>query len=86
MGTATLVKKIEGWKGEAALYRMDPPHEGEEYVIASAVIAAMDGPETFLFPATKDGEAKDYGEMDGSRRGTLNHHTAMAEAGYQIVD
>lgn len=38
MNTATLVKEgLEGFRGEVNLYRLDPPLEGHEYVIVSAV-------------------------------------------------
>lgn len=43
MSTATLVKEaLEGFNGDVNLYRMDPPLEGHEYVIVSAVVLGGD--------------------------------------------
>jgi len=81
---AKLIKKIEGWTGDASLYHLDPPLGEHEYVIVSATIAPYSGPETYIFPATKDGEVIDYGELEGSFRGSLNHKTALKNAGYSL--
>lgn len=51
-------KTYEDWKGDASLYRLDPPlHLDEkelEWVIISATFG-MVGPETILVEATEDG-------------------------------
>lgn len=98
-GTAQLVKdNLGGWRGHAALYRMTPPlkdHEWSkdeaveeyEYVIASAVTTLQFdgvGPETYLFPATAEGEVINYGELPGSMKGTLSHREALKNAGYTL--
>jgi hypothetical protein len=41
--------------------------------------------ETFLFPADKFGEVKDYGEMEGSQKGTLDHRKPFEDVGYTVV-
>lgn len=80
--TATFVKKLKGFNGDARLYRMEPPHEGAEYVVVSAVIAPFSGPETYIFAADADGEVTSWSEMDGSFRGGLSHTEALSGAGY----
>ena len=37
MNTATKVKNLRRWSGEATVYRLDPPYRGEEYVVVSSV-------------------------------------------------
>lgn len=93
--TATFVRKLTGWRGDAALYRMDPPHEGSEYVIASAVdlnygdsvpaTFALASCETYLFPADEDGDVVEYTEMDGSLKGVKDHEDALNAAGYEVT-
>ena len=82
---AILVKdNLPDFTGHAALYRMEPPLDGREFVIASAANAMFIGPETYLFPADADGEVVDWVEMDGSYRGGLSHAKAFAGAGYSV--
>ena len=76
---ATLVKdNLEGFSGHAALYRMDPPLNGCDFVIASAIS------KTCVFPADAGGEVVSWAEMDGSYRGGLSHAKAFAGAGYSM--
>ena len=83
---ATLIKdNLPDFQGHAALYRMNPPHEGNEFVIASAINALYTGPETHLFPADADGQVIDWMEMEGSYRGGLSHARALEGAGYSIA-
>ncbi len=82
---AILVKdNLRHFTGHAALYRMEPPLDGCEFVIASATNAIYTGPETYLFPAGADGVVVDWEEMDGSYRGGLSHAKAFAGAGYSV--
>ena len=87
------IKRLSGFKGEAWLYRLNPPMpydwEGEEfteYVVSSAVVAPFTGPETYLFPAGPSGKVLDWGELEGSYRGGLNCDQAVRNAGYAIVE
>lgn len=83
-GQATQVKTLQGWIGDARLFKLSPPYDGNEYVIVSAVIA--DGiPETYIFQANQDGEVEIWGEIDGSIKGVLSHADALAGAGYKII-
>lgn len=86
----TFIRRLRGWRGDARLYRADPPvrydvsrdYEANgflmtDYVIASATIAFTDGPETLVFAATKDGQAINYSKIGGVR-GELDHAAALA--------
>ena len=90
MGTAEFVKQMDGWRGDAALYRLSPPMAGVDgwafdHVIVSAVIAIGSGPETYLFGCDENGENIDFSELPGSFRGDRDHATALNGAGYSIV-
>jgi len=80
---ATLIKNLTGFTGEAALYELDEPvDDGDgrhtKHVIVSATTAMDTGsPETYIFPATKDGGIVNYGELNGSYRGGLDMQRAL---------
>lgn len=78
-------------------YLLDPPMtyteynvEGQPYersaayVIVSAADVPLSGPETYIFPATAKGEIDDFGELEGSYRGGLDHRLALENAGYEV--
>ncbi len=83
MATAKLMKKLDGWTGDARLYCLDPPLDSEIFVIVSATYS-MDGPETYVFPAKEDGNVASWGEMDCSKRGNFSHEEILSGAGYLI--
>lgn len=83
--TATLVKKLNGFHGEARLYRLSEPLDGNEHVAVSAVVVPYSGPETYIFPADSDGKVASWGELDGSFRGSLDHEEALHGAGYEVI-
>lgn len=70
-----------------ALYRCEggplPP-----FVVVSAITVIAGGhnygPETYIFPADKDGKITSYSELAGSQKGTLDHATALRDAGYMV--
>lgn len=71
---------------DRALYRLDPPLDGHELVIVSAVPHVFGGPpETYIFPGNEDGEVTDWVELEGSFRGAMDHARALAGAGYTVV-
>ncbi len=67
-----------------ALYRLEPPLDSNSYVIVSGANVVFSGPETYIFPATPEGEFVSMGELDGSYRGGLDHYQALAGAGYSL--
>ena len=84
MGTATLIRDhLARFSGHAALYRLEPPLDGNELVAVSAT--SRFGCETYIFPANDRGEVTDWGELDGSYRGGLDHAEALRRAGYEIA-
>lgn len=91
MNTATFIREIEGWKGHASLYKLSEPLGWPEenkfdFVIASAVNAFGDGPETYLFGSNEQGVVLDWMELPGSMKGTWSHSEALKAAGYIVAD
>lgn len=89
--TATLVRVVgTGPASDQRLYRLDPPLRSYdsagsvpyEYVIASASYAAH---EVYLFGSDEHGEIQDWGELPGSRRGTMRHEDALENAGCEVT-
>ena len=83
---ATLIKNLTGWNGDARLYRMDPPYQGNDHVVVSGITTAFDTgtPETYIFKSDPDGRVDDYCELQGSFRGAVDHARALKGAGYSI--
>lgn len=95
MNTATEIRKLTTMRGDASLYKLSEPLDGNEYVMVSAVDLAsqfesiraydLDATETYIFPANELGEVLDWGELDGSQKGTLDHSVALRDAGYEVA-
>jgi hypothetical protein len=89
---ATYLGPVEGFTGEARHYRLDPPIEDRdnetthEYVVVSATYAMFTGPETYIFPADKKAKVTDWGELEGSFRGGIDHNKALDNAGYRVAE
>lgn len=92
---ATYIKDLEGFTGNAKLFKVDPPMEYNkpwddedppanktEFVVVSAANVMMSGPETYIFPSDENGHVISWGELDGSYRGGLSHSEALSGAGY----
>lgn len=88
----------DGMNGSKRLFRLDPPlrqrdwfadeddaFTEHEIVVVSAAIA-FGSPETYIFPADRSGEITDFGELDGSFRGSLDHEEALRNAGYDRIE
>jgi len=84
-GVATWVKRLDRFNGHAALYKLDPPFDGHEFVVVSDVDVMFSGPETYIFPATASGEVTDWIELAGSFRGGRDHARALSGAGYRLA-
>lgn len=92
--TATFVKQRNA-QGEGRVYRLNPPivhtdWNGEnpvefEHVWVSAVDVMFSGPETYIFGSDENGEVLDWGELEGSYKGGLDHERALVDAGYTVV-
>lgn len=92
-GIATLIRRgLPGFAYHAALYRIFPEVAYDDdgvmhttnYVIVSAAHDHLIT-ETFIFPADESGSVIDWGELDGSLRGTTSHRKALEGAGYKLV-
>ncbi len=55
------------------------------YVLVSAAIVAMSGPETYIFPSDSEGNVTSWLELRGSFRGDLDHARALEGAGYAVI-
>lgn len=99
MKTAKLLKDVsKDFTGSAGFYKLSEPIEWSEYdfekeesishktsfVVVSATIAMFTGAETYIFPADKDGNIVDYGELEGSYRGGLDQKAALEGAGFSV--
>ncbi len=90
--TATLVRQLDGWNGDARLYKLSAPVQPyadvgpTDHVIVSASDVPFSGPETFIFPADAEGNVINWGEMPGSFRGSLDHAEAIRQAGWADAD
>lgn len=95
MEKATFIRDLdEGFSGHASLYKLskavqyreayDKPPLETNYVIVSAANVIFSGPETYIFPADKDGTILDWLELSGSFKGGLDHKKALAGAGYDV--
>ena len=84
---ATMVREFRNheFTGEARLYRVDPPLDGNSFVVVSATVAPYSGAETYIFPANEDGTVRSWLELDGSYRGGLDHDEALRRAGYTVT-
>lgn len=70
--------------GHRRLFRMSPPLDGHQYVIAST--STVYGVETYLFPADSSGEITDWGDLDGSLRGVYEAEACFNSIGYQVQE
>ena len=86
MHKATFIRAVEGFRGDARLYRLTPTLDGCKFVIVSATsLPFIGGCETFIFPASSEGEVTNWGELDGSYKGGMDHIEALKRAGYSVV-
>lgn len=87
---ATKIRDLEEYRGDAALYRLEPAYEGNEFVMVSTVHENVGGvyrvDETYAFPADAAGEVTDWAELDCSRKGHHTHADILANAGYVVED
>lgn len=83
--TATQIhKRLQEMSGDARLYQLSEPHEGNEYVVVSGISNNW-GTETYIFPADASGEITDWGELYGSFKGSIDHAEALRGAGYEVA-
>lgn len=93
---AHFVKKLDGWKGNVALYRVAPPMEQTIYDLdgteettkhGHVVVSGVDhefAHETMGFPADSEGNVVNMLDLFCTR-GTTDHRVALARAGYELA-
>lgn len=97
MNIAHKIKSLDNFRGEAILFRMEPPLEGYPYVVVSAIspkpvevlgemVTVVLRPETYIFGADSDGTVLDWHELPGSFQGAMDIPRALAGAGYEIQE
>lgn len=84
MKATLLSNNIEGFRGHASHWKLDPPLDGHEYVIVSAVDAFMSGPETYIFPSTEEPLIANWVELEGSERGYKDNERVLRQLGYEL--
>lgn len=76
-------KEEGGMKGNAAVYRLEPPFEGYEFVVASSVdLRFGGGSETLIFPSDGD---RVTSFLDLAGVAWSSHEDALNELGYAVV-
>jgi mono/diheme cytochrome c family protein len=76
-----LLRNLPGYRGEAHLYRLDPPLDGHTDVVVTSTRAGRGGgPVTVVHAA--DGAAA---WLPGSARGAYGHLEALLRAGYRQI-
>jgi hypothetical protein len=85
------VRRLDGFAGDARLFELVPRMSDangakHRHVVVSAAVAAFSGPETYIFPADASGKVSDWGELEGSYRGGLDHAEALFGAGYEVAE
>ena len=68
----TIRKNLPNFNGDAWLVK-----KGDDYFVVSGAQAMITGWEVLVFPADKDGEVTDWGEIPGGR--AITHEQAIAE-------
>lgn len=96
MKTATFIRSVGGWNGDARLYRLSEAVECErrdargeftesmtDYVIVSKTDNFVT--ETYIFPANEDGKPLSMLDLPGSMKGDVSHEDALSEAGFTVT-
>ena len=91
---ATYVGPGHSDRADQRIYRLDPPiswidlfadrTRTSEYVVVSAVDHSF-ATETYIFPSDKEGTITNWGELDGSFKGGVDHERALRRAGYEVA-
>lgn len=84
---AEFVQDLDSFTGVAKLYKLDQPYKmidpidakevDVHYIVVSATMAFMSGPETYIFAADAAADILDWLELPGSYRGGLDHDEAL---------
>jgi hypothetical protein len=84
MKMSKFATKVKDVNSKQVMWQLEPPLDGNKYVITSASTVDFTGPETYLFACDKEGNITNWCELPGSYRGELNHKRCFANIGYCI--
>jgi hypothetical protein len=76
--------KIKNILDTKILWEVLPRIDGNKYVITSTSDNMITGQETYMFAADEKGNIIDWGELEGSYRGSLDHKKCFENIGYSI--
>lgn len=76
----------QAYRGQVKAYCVEPPMEGERYVLVSKVSVPGQGWETYVFPCDLAGNVTSWLELQASQRGFKSHEQVLADAGYEVVE
>jgi|GEM_PF-2897919 len=84
-------RRVRNMTGDARLYYLSEPLEGNTYVIVSAIDERGTGRpyaahETYIFGANAHGKVTDWGQLRGSYQGGMDHEAALRRAGYEVTE
>ena len=84
---AEFVRDLENFTGSAKLWKLSSTYRVTDYteevtafadfVITSATNVPFSGPETYVFPASPEGEVLSWSELEGSFQGSRDHEKAI---------
>jgi hypothetical protein len=87
MKTATLVRALDDWQTDSALYRLDPPIIAAGQVTSHVIVSTVprvDGVHgSVILPATPTGDVTSW--TDAIRSEHDGHEAALSELGYRVV-
>ncbi len=76
--------KIKNISSHKILWEVMPRIDGNKYVITSTANTPLVGKEVYLFPADEKGNIIDWGELEGSYHGSLDHKKCFENIGYSV--
>lgn len=84
MKTATPVRDLPDWDGDATLYRLDPPHEYGSHVIVSTANPSDGGEHgSLVLAASPGGEVRSWAPIHTTE--ATDHTHVLAELGYEVT-
>lgn len=87
MNTARLVRRLNDWDSDAALYRLSPPlviaGERVDHVVVSTAVPINGDHGSLIFAASADGTVTSWSDL--ARNDVQSHAEALAGIGYEVA-
>lgn len=77
MKTATFIKDLEQCDTRVSTNRSQKLWRVDEHFVVTSAACVMGESETYVFPSDENGKVTDWGELDGSFKGDLDHGRAI---------